>query len=143
MAYTAWSVIAGEVPTETKWNTLGDNDADFDERLLKIEEDLVIATDGATVTFNLADGRAQYVELGGNRTFALSGNQTGMRFMIIINHDGGVRTPVWWANIDWEYDVEPTPGTGGAGSYDAYGFVELPDGHFLGVIISQGNKHIA
>jgi hypothetical protein len=33
MAYSSWSVIAGETPTATKWNLLGSNDADFDSRL--------------------------------------------------------------------------------------------------------------
>lgn len=31
MAYAAWSVIAGEVPTTTKWNILGTNDAGFND----------------------------------------------------------------------------------------------------------------
>lgn len=31
MAYTAWSVTAGEVPTSTKWNILGTNDAGFND----------------------------------------------------------------------------------------------------------------
>lgn len=29
MAYTAWNVTFGEVPTEAKWNQLGENDAGF------------------------------------------------------------------------------------------------------------------
>lgn len=33
MAYSAWSVTAGETPTATKWNLLGSNDADFNTRL--------------------------------------------------------------------------------------------------------------
>lgn len=31
MAYAAWSVTAGEVPTSTKWNILGTNDAGFND----------------------------------------------------------------------------------------------------------------
>jgi hypothetical protein len=31
MAYTAWSVIAGEQPTAAKWNILGTNDASFND----------------------------------------------------------------------------------------------------------------
>jgi len=37
MAYQEWSVIAGETPTATKWNILGDNDDDFNSRLTTIE----------------------------------------------------------------------------------------------------------
>jgi hypothetical protein len=31
MAYSAWSVIAGEQPTTSKWNILGTNDASFND----------------------------------------------------------------------------------------------------------------
>lgn len=31
MAYAAWSVIAGEQPTASKWNILGTNDASFND----------------------------------------------------------------------------------------------------------------
>ena len=31
MAYQSWSVVAGEQPTTSKWNTLGDNDAIFND----------------------------------------------------------------------------------------------------------------
>lgn len=31
MAYTAWSVLAGEQPTAAKWNLLGTNDASFND----------------------------------------------------------------------------------------------------------------
>lgn len=31
MSYTAWSVVFGEVPTETKWNLLGANDDSFND----------------------------------------------------------------------------------------------------------------
>jgi hypothetical protein len=31
MAYSAWSVIAGEQPTAAKWNILGTNDASFND----------------------------------------------------------------------------------------------------------------
>ncbi len=37
MTYTAWSVIAGETPTATKWNELGGNDADFESRFSFLE----------------------------------------------------------------------------------------------------------
>lgn len=37
MSFSAWSVIAGEVPTASKWNILGSNDSDFNTRLLAIE----------------------------------------------------------------------------------------------------------
>ena len=31
MAYTSWSVISGEIPTASKWNILGTNDASFND----------------------------------------------------------------------------------------------------------------
>lgn len=44
MSYIAWSVIAGETPTATKWNELGGNDADFESRLGFLEEIPVTST---------------------------------------------------------------------------------------------------
>lgn len=31
MAYSSWSVVAGEIPTASKWNILGTNDASFND----------------------------------------------------------------------------------------------------------------
>ena len=62
----------------------------------------VTATDGATVTFNLANGNKQRVTLGGNRTLALSNVQNGHAFVIALIQDGtGSRTVGWFAGISW------------------------------------------
>lgn len=42
MTYTAWSVILGEVPTDAKWNQLGDNDASFRDGT-GIDDDTILA----------------------------------------------------------------------------------------------------
>lgn len=139
MAYESWSVIAGEAPTESKWNKLGTNDADFNSRLGKIEETLVVATDGTTVTFDLSAGHRQYVSLGGNRILALSNDDGEPAFTIFLYHNGGVRTVTWWSNIDWAFDVVPTLGIGGSGSMDVIGFQKTAAGRYIGIPISQGN----
>lgn len=138
MAYQSWSVIAGEAPTESKWNKLGLNDADFNTRLGKLEASLVTAIDGSTVTFDLSAGLKQYVSLGGDRTLALSNAATGMSFMLILYHNGAVRTPTWWANIDWMFNQAPVCGQGGSGSYDMYGFVKIGASQYLGVVMQEG-----
>jgi hypothetical protein len=69
MSYTEWSVIYGEIPTASKWNQLGSNDAGF--------RDGSNILDGAILASKLGD----HVKVG---TFAISatGNQaiTGLGF---------------------------------------------------------------
>lgn len=55
MAYAVWSVTAGEVPTTTKWNILGTNDAGFNDGT-------AIAA-GAIVTATLANNAVGVVRL--------------------------------------------------------------------------------
>ncbi len=128
MAYSSWSVIAGETPTATKWNLLGSNDADFDSRLTQLLADktLAAASDGSTVTFNLATRLLWEVTIAGNRTLALSNVVAGRPFLIVIKQDGtGSRTVTWWSGIDWANGNEPLLTTT-AGKADAFMFIPKP-----------------
>src|SRR3990167_672614 len=83
----------------------------------------VTATDGATVTFNLASGNKQRVTLAGNRTLALSNVQNGHAFVIRLLQDGtGSRTVTWFSTIKWAGGSAPTLTTT-ANKADVLGFI--------------------
>lgn len=83
---------------------------------------VVTATDAATVTFDLSRGDRQQVTLGGNRTLALSGDQDGRSFMLLLIQGGsGSNTPTWFSGIKWPGGTEPTLTTT-AGKIDAFTF---------------------
>lgn len=116
MTYVPWSVIAGEVPTVTKWNYLGGNDDDFDTRLGNIEtgvRSLEVVADDTTVTFDLSLADLFSVVLGGNRTLALSNPTTNQRFAIRIKQPdaGGPHTVTWFSGIHWPYNTVPVLST--------------------------------
>ena len=93
-----------------------------------------VATDGATVTFDLNSGLRQVVTLGGNRTLALSNDADGMGFTIILKQDGtGSRTVTWWSGIKWAGGSAPTLTTT-AGKYDVVTFLRMASGEYLGVV---------
>lgn len=99
--------------------------------------DVVTATDGATVTFDLDSGNVQEVTLGGNRTLALSNDADGHKFMIILTQDGtGSRTVTWWSNIEWQDGNVPTLATA-AGDSDVFGFLRVSSTRYLGFVVSQ------
>lgn len=62
--------------------------------------DITAASDGGTVTFDLASSDMHLVTLGGNRTLALSNAKVGQRFLVTLKQDGtGSRTVTWWSGI--------------------------------------------
>jgi hypothetical protein len=116
MTYTAWSVIAGETPTATKWNLLGGNDADFDTRITQLVANNTITslTDGATVTANMNTSRLNFVQIAGNRTIAFSNVVTKRPFGLFVQQDAtGGRTVTWPSGISWPGGTPPTLSTGG------------------------------
>lgn len=96
--------------------------------------DLATATDGATVTFDLATSRRQIVTLGGNRTIALSNDRDGLAFTLILKQDAtGSRTVTWFAGIKWAGGTAPTLTTA-VGKYDVIGFIRIASGEYLGML---------
>jgi hypothetical protein len=92
MAYTFWSVIAGEVPTESKWNLLGQNDADFNTKLTALlagtsnvpESSIVFAETGHRHQGS-TDGSTFYQRIGfvwGLRGSLYVGNAQGMKYIV-------------------------------------------------------------
>lgn len=138
MSFQAWSVIAGETPTATKWNVIGENASDADARITQLEDDKILnsVSDAATVTFNLNTSKIHTVTLGGNRTLAVSNVSIGEVFVIRLKQDvSGNRTVTWFSTIKWPGGSAPPLSTTG-GDIDAFGFVctdtDVYDGYFLG-----------
>lgn len=99
--------------------------------------DIVTATDGATVTFNLANGNRQKVTLGGNRTLAISNASVGQAFIIDLIQDGtGSRTVTWFSTIKWAGGSAPTLTTT-ASKIDTFGFLCTSSGNYQGYIVGQ------
>jgi hypothetical protein len=87
--YTAWSVVAGETPTTTKWNLLGSNDASFNTG-----QGL---NDSAIITRHLAPGVAPFgvaynpckFSVGRNAAYSLGAGQTAVVFDT-VDYDTGI-----------------------------------------------------
>jgi len=98
----------------------------------------VTATDGTTVTFNLATSDWQIVTLGGNRTLAISNPTAGQQFTLQLTQDGtGSRTVTWFSGIKWQGGAAPTLSTT-AGKIDVFTFKCTSVGNYLGFVVGQG-----
>ena len=95
-------------------------------------------TDGATVTFNLNEPNMHTVTLGGNRTFAISNETAGQRFIIRVLQDGtGSRlVSTWFSTIKWAGGSAPTLTTT-ANKADVFGFVVTGTDTYDGFIVGQ------
>ncbi len=96
MAFSAWSVIAGETPTATKWNILGSNDADFDTRLDILEAKPINRAYTFGITGSLAVGDEQGMK------FIVPQNMTVVKiwFKIGSGTNAGVRIQKDTTNVD-------------------------------------------
>lgn len=106
----------------------------FDDKTLHTE------SGAATVTFNLNNSLVQTVELGGNRTLAVSNVTVGRPFFIRLEQDAtGSRTVTWWSGIKWPGGTTPTLSTG-ADVIDSFMFIPTSagvyDGYFAGFGLS-------
>lgn len=130
MTLNSGDVVAGTNATATEYNNLRKD-------LVTGQNTIVTATDGATVTFDLDDGKLQQVTLGGNRTFAISNMSAGQVLLIRIVQDGtGSRTVTWFSTIKWADDVEPTLSTT-ASRVDLIGILCTGSGTYDGIVVAQ------
>jgi hypothetical protein len=105
--------------------------------VVKGVQTMITATDGATVTFDLATGNIQTVTLAGNRTLALSNPSTGQCFVLRLVQDGtGSRTVTWFSTIKWPGAVTPTLTTTAAKT-DVFGFICTGSNTYDGYVIGQ------
>lgn len=130
MSTNSADVVAGT-------NALAEHYNDLRADVLTGRKNEIEATDGATITFNLANGSVQEVTLGGNRTLAVANDNDYQCFILILRQDGtGSRIPTWWNNIKWQDNVEPTLATG-ANEVDVIGFIRISSTEYLGFVIAQ------
>ena len=93
----------------------------------------VTLTDGATINWNLSQGRVATVSLssagGLNRTFNAPTNMTvGTYILHVIQSDSTTRSITWNSAFKWSAQTAP-PSSGGTGTRDIYSFV--CDGSFF------------
>jgi hypothetical protein len=103
-----------------------------------IKPGLKADTDGATVTFDLNEPNMHTVTLGGNRTFAISNETAGQRFIIRVLQDGtGSRlVSTWFSTIKWAGGSAPTLTTT-ANKADVFGFIVTGTDTYDGFIVGQ------
>lgn len=98
---------------------------------------IITDTDGATITFNLNQGKKHTVILGDNRTLALTGGYVGQVFLIRLVQDGtGSRTVTWFSTIKWAGGSAPTLTTT-INKADVYGFLCTSTDNYDGFVIGQ------
>jgi hypothetical protein len=123
-------VTAGTNATATHYNNLR---KDLKDGIT----DINVATDQATVTFDLSLGKVHQVTLAGNRTLALSNTTVGQAFILRIVQDAtGSRTVTWFSGIKWPNAVVPTLATTG-NKVDVFGFIVTASGVYDGFILGQ------
>jgi hypothetical protein len=106
-------------------------------KTIQVYQDIVTATDGSTVTFDLSNGNVQKVTLGGNRILAISNAKVGQSFILRLIQDGtGSRTVTWFSTINWDNGTVPTLTTTG-GKTDVFGFLVTASGTYDGYVLGQ------
>ena len=95
-------------------------------------------SDGTTVTFDLNEANVHTVTLGGNRTFAVTNETAGQKFIIRVLQDGtGSRTvSTWFSTIKWAGGSAPTLTTT-AGKADVFGFLVTGTDTYDGFVVGQ------
>ena len=94
-------------------------------------------SDGVTITFDVNEANMHTVTLGGNRTFAISNETAGQRFIIRILQDGtGSRTVTWFSTIKWAGGSAPTLTTT-ASKADVVGFIVTGTDTYDGFVVGQ------
>lgn len=97
----------------------------------------VDATDGTTITFDLADGAKHRVVIADNRTLAVTNVLSGHVFIIKLTQPaGGSKTVTWFSTISWAGGVAPTLTTT-ANKSDVFGFIQTGSNTYDGFIVGQ------
>jgi hypothetical protein len=101
----------------------------------------IITADGdaATVTFDLDLSDKHQVVLGGNRTLALTNDNDGQTFLVVLQQDATAgRTVTWWTGILWPGGTIPTLTTT-ANKRDVFSFMRLSSGVYLGWLVGANH----
>ncbi len=96
------------------------------------------------MTFNAATNDRHLIVVGGNRTFAVSGDHDGQVILVIFKQDGsgGHTIAAWWSGITWLTpdggvpSASATPPTldAGANRYTLITIIRLGSGNYLGSV---------
>jgi hypothetical protein len=90
-------------------------------------------SDGATITFDMAVSDKHSVTITANRTLAVTNDQTGQSFTLLLTQgSGGSKTVTWWSGIRWPGGSAPTLTTTAAKT-DAFTFIKIGSGAYLGL----------
>lgn len=100
---------------------------------------LLVATDGPTVTFDLAATKSYRVTIAGDRTFAVTNvDPKRPRFEVIVTQDEtGGRDITWWDGISWVNGGTPPTPTATGGKSDHFGFLLVGTDAYFGYPIAQ------
>ena len=102
-----------------------------------IKTPLIANADAATITFDLNSGNTHGVTLGDNRTFAISNESAGQKFMLRVLQEGtGSRTVTWFSTIKWAGGSAPTLTTT-ASKADVFGFLCTAADAYDGFVVGQ------
>lgn len=141
MSFTAnWNVYAGEVPSASKWNQIGESldqlYADLYTSTIKIENKIpvpsVVASSSGAFDLDLGSIFVRTLN-GSNNTLSLSNVDVGQCFMVEIIQDGA--GPTWWSGISWVNGSAPAKSANG--KKDVYGFRCTGSGAYYGVVVGQ------
>jgi len=135
-----WNVYAGEVPSASKWNQIGENDdalyADLYTNTIKIENKVpvpsVVSSSSGAFDLNLGSIFVRTLS-GSNNTLSLSNVSVGQCFMVEIIQDG--TGPTWWSGISWAGGSVPAKAA--SGKRDVYGFRCIATNTYYGVIVGE------
>lgn len=103
----------------------------------KNKSSINVATDEATVTFDISKGNTQVVTITDNRTLAVSNAVIGQYFAVeIIQGGAGSKTVTWFSTIKWVGNTAPTLTTT-AGKKDTFMFRVTDSGTYDGYIVGM------
>lgn len=128
--------VASDIVTTSGTQTLSNKTLNVN-RSIGQYDNWVDATDGATVTFNLASGNKQRVTMTGNRTLALSNVQNGHVFLLdLIQDSNGGRTVTWFSGISWFTTAGAVPTlSSGASKHNTFMFIQTATNTYLGFVL--------
>ena len=90
-------------------------------------------SDGATITFDMGASDKHAVTLAGNRTLAVTGDQIGQSFTLLLTQDAtGSRTVTWWSGIHWPEGSVPSLTTT-PNKTDLFTFIKRGSGSYIGL----------
>ena len=103
-----------------------------------VKQNLVTATDGTTITFDLNTSNIFSVTLGATgRTLAVSNATVGQCFIIrLVQGGSGSNTVTWFSTIKWAAGVTPVLTTT-LNKTDVFGFICTSAGNFDGFTVDK------